>query len=49
MGGEEVCFWYFFFIDLEGLGPLPTYQQVGSKSSSSLLKIIWWVGLILKF
>jgi len=30
MEGEEVRFCYFLF-DLEGLGPLPTYPQVGSK------------------
>ena len=28
--GEEVRFCYFL-IDLKGLGPLPTYPQVGSK------------------
>jgi len=44
MMGEEVCFCYFLF-DLEGLGPLPTYPQVGSKSSSSLFKsyLVGWV------
>jgi len=30
MEGEEVGFCYFLF-DLEGLDPLPTYPQVGSK------------------
>jgi len=30
MEGEEVRFWLFLF-DLEGLGPLRTYPQVGSK------------------
>ena len=30
MKGEEVRFCYFLF-DLKGLGPLPTYPQVGSK------------------
>jgi len=30
MEGEEVCFWLFLF-DLEGLTPLPTYPEKGSK------------------
>jgi len=31
MEGEEVSFLWLFLFDLEGLGPLPTYPQVGSK------------------
>jgi len=32
MEGEEICFGFFYLFDLEGLGLLPTYPQVGSKS-----------------
>ena len=48
MEGEEVCFCYFLF-DLEGLGPLPTYPQVGSKPMQFTLKIYFvsWVNFMI--
>jgi len=48
MEGEEVFFCYFYLIwKAESFAYLP--KRMGSKSSSSLSKIIWWVRLILKF
>jgi len=40
---------FVVFIDLERQSLLPTYPKVGSKSCRSPQKLIWWVGLILKF
>jgi hypothetical protein len=49
MGGEEVCFWLFLF-ELEGIKSFAYISTSGIKTIVALSqKIIWWVGLILKF